>query len=247
MHDDTFLLLGSGEFEPWAHEVESRTLGGASGDGSVVIVPTASAKEGDAVFDRWGTLGLAHFAEVGVPAEVLPVRTRDDAMRADLAARAGSASMIYFSGGKPQHLADVLRGSPLLDAIFAAQRRGAVYAGCSAGAMVASRARDGRRGTSWLFGLGMVANVSFGVHWDRLQRLPGAAWWMTSRIPEGSWFVGIDERTAIVGDGRTWDVAGLGSVSVRRDDEKATYRAGDRFMTPVGDAPPAASPPQASR
>ena len=109
--------------------------------------------------------------------------------------------MIYFSGGKPSKLADVLRDSPVLAAIRRAMDRGAVYAGCSAGAMIASRERnaEGRGGTSWLFGLGLVPNVSFGVHWDRAARIPGVQWWLTSRLPEDTWFVGIDERTAILG------------------------------------------------
>src|SRR4029077_2490481 len=77
----TFLLLGSGELESWTHDVESRVLAEANGDGTVVILPTASATEGDAVFDRWGTMGLDHYAEVDVPAEILPVKRRAEAAR----------------------------------------------------------------------------------------------------------------------------------------------------------------------
>jgi cyanophycinase len=227
----TFFLLGSGEFETWTHEPERRLLAEASGDGSVVILPTASATEGDAVFERWGRMGLGHFAEVRVPAEVLPVKTRDDAMREDLAARAEAASMIYVSGGKPAYLAEVLAGSTLFRAIGRALDRGAVYAGCSAGAMVASRARDDGKGpgTAWRFGLGLVPTASFGVHWDRARKIPGLAWWMTTRIPDGTWFVGIDERTAIVGDGTSWEVVGRGRVTVRRGRESSAIAAGDRF------------------
>jgi len=126
-----FLLLGSGEFEPWSHEVEARALREATGDGSVVILPTASSTEGDGVFDRWARMGFDHYAESGVPAEVLPVKVRDDAAREDVAARAEAASMIYFSGGKPTHLAEVLHDSALLAAILRAMDRGAVWAGCS--------------------------------------------------------------------------------------------------------------------
>ena len=230
-----FLLLGSGEFEPWSSDVEARTLADATGDGSVLIAPTASASEGDHVFDRWAQMGLRHYAADGVPAEVLPVKTREDAFRDDVVARVGSASMIYFSGGKPAKLAGVLRDSPLLGAILRAMERGAVYAGCSAGAMVASRERDaeGRRGTSWLFGLGLVPHVSFGVHWDRAARIPGAQWWMTSRVPEDTWFVGIDEQTAIFGDGTTWTVHGRRTVTLRGVDGSSTVRAGERFVTPA--------------
>jgi cyanophycinase len=230
----TFLLLGSGEFEPWSTEVEATALADAVGDGSVAILPTASASEGDRTFDRWGRMGLDHYRGDGVPAAVVPIKTPPDARRNDLVASVEAASMLYLSGGKPTRLAEVLRDSPLLAAIHRALDRGAVYAGCSAGAMVASRVRDadGRRGTSWLFGLGLVPNVSFGVHWDRAARIPGAQWWMTSRLPDDTWFVGIDERTAILGDGVRWTVRGLGRVTVRGPGDEAFYRAGDGFETP---------------
>lgn len=227
----TFLLLGSGEFEDWTHEVEAKALADATGDGTVVILPTASSTEGDHVFDRWGAMGLAHYAGSGVPAEVLAVKTREDALEEGFAARVGAASMIYLSGGKPRHLADVLRGTPLLASIVGALDRGAVYAGCSAGAMVASRSREERGGPSWLAGLGLVPHVSFGVHWDRVRRYPGAAWFTAARMPAGTSFVGIDERTAILGDGVRWVVHGLGAVSVRHDRANDTYEAGDTFTT----------------
>jgi cyanophycinase len=226
----TFLLLGSGEFEPWTHEVEAAALADAVGDGSVAILPTASSSEGDAVFDRWGSMGLAHYAEAMIRAAVLPVKTREDALDEVVAARAEAASMVYFSGGKPAHLANILRDSPLFAAILRALERGAVYAGCSAGAMVASRTREGG-GTSWLAGLGLIPHVSFGVHWDRVRRIPGAAWFSSARQPAGTWFVGIDERTAILGDGIRWEVHGLGQVSVRRDGETVTYEVGETFTT----------------
>jgi cyanophycinase len=237
-----FLLLGSGEFEPWTAEVESLALAGAMGDGSVAVLPTASAAEGDHIFDRWGRMGLDHFASSGVPASVVPLKTREDALRQDLVDRVESASMVYFSGGKPTRLADVLRDTPMLATIRRAIDRGAVYAGCSAGAMVASRERNagGRRGTAWLFGLGLVSHVSFGVHWDRAARVPGVQWWLTSRLPDDTWFVGIDEQTAILGDGGTWEVHGLRTVSVRYRGEMASYEAGETFSTDE-------MPPQASR
>ena len=230
----TFLFLGSGEFEPWSTEVETIALADAVGDGSVAILPTASAAEGDHVFERWGQMGLAHYRDDGVPAAVVPVRTQEDARRDELVAAVEAASMLYFSGGKPSRLAGVLRDSPLLAAIQRALDRGGVYAGCSAGAMVASRVRDagGRRGTSWLFGLGLVPHVSFGVHWDRAARIPGAQWWMTSRLPDDTWFVGIDEKTAILGDGVLWSVYGRGRVTLRGPGEDAIYGAGARFETP---------------
>jgi cyanophycinase len=229
----TFLMLGSGEFEAWSEEAERAALAGSVGDGSVLVVPTASASEGEAVFDRWGRMGLEHYAALGIGAEVLPVRTREDAHREDLATRVGVVSMLFFSGGKPRHLSSVIEGTPLWGAILAALDRGAVYAGCSAGAMVASQSRAGRdrRGAGWAFGLGLVPGVSFGVHWDRVRFIPGLRPFVMTRIPDGSWFVGIDERTAILGDGSRWRVFGRGSVAVRHAKATDSHRAGETFET----------------
>lgn len=237
----TFLLLGSGEFEPWVAETELEAIGGATGDNSVVVLPTASATEGDQVFGRWSAMALGHYRSMGVTAEILPVKVRDDAQREDLAARAEAASMVFFSGGKPQHLAEVLEGTPLWTSILTALDRGAVYAGCSAGAMVASQAQTDRAlrhgmGSGWLFGLGLVPGVSFGVHWDRTRWIPGARPFTTSRLAPGAWFVGIDERTAILGDGITWEVHGRGGVSVHHEGAGQVYRSGQRFE--AGDAGP---------
>ena len=61
--------------------------------------------------------GLEHFASLGIEAEVLPVRTREDADRPDLASSLQDASVVYLSGGNPAHLSDVLRDT----AVWAAE------------------------------------------------------------------------------------------------------------------------------
>jgi hypothetical protein len=44
--------------------------------------------------------------------------------------------------------------------------------------------------------------------------------------------VGIDERTAILGDGERWTVYGLGTVMVRMARATTVHRAGASFTTP---------------
>jgi cyanophycinase len=229
----TFLLMGSGEFEPWSSEIESAALDGRSGP--VAVLPTASSTEGDAVFDRWGDMGLDHYAGMGVEARVVPVKTREDAEDGRYAKALDDAAMVFFSGGKPQHLASTILGTTLWNAMQVALDRGAVYAGCSAGALIASQSREQRRErgtrTGWVFGLGLVPHVSFGVHWDKVKMIPGLRSFVMARIPKGSWFVGLDERTAILGDGLEWRVFGVGEVMVRHAGGPVLYRAGDTFQT----------------
>jgi cyanophycinase-like exopeptidase len=109
-----------------------------------------------------------------------------------------------------------------------------VHAGCSAGALIASQSRERReRGTKtgWVFGLGLVPHVSFGVHWDKVKVIPELRSFVMARVPRGSWFVGLDERTAILGDGLEWQVFGAGEVMVRHAGGTTLHRAGDSFQT----------------
>jgi cyanophycinase len=229
----TFLLMGSGEFEPWSAEIERAALDGRTGP--VAVLATASSTEGDTVFDRWGRMGLDHYASMAVEARLLPVKTREDAEDEANARALDDAAMIFYSGGKPQHLASTILGTKLWTAMEVALDRGAVYAGCSAGALIASQSREQRRErgtkTGWVFGLGLVPHVSFGVHWDRAARVPGVQWWLTSRLPDDTWFVGIDERTAIVGDGEHWTVHGSRGVTIRHGGELTRAETGESFET----------------
>ncbi len=86
MSDRALAFLGAGEFGSWHDGVDRWLLERADGDGSVLVAPTASAPEGDATFDRWATMGLEHYARLGVEARVFPVKTRDDAERDEAAA-----------------------------------------------------------------------------------------------------------------------------------------------------------------
>jgi hypothetical protein len=62
--------------------------------------------------------------------------------------------------------------------------------------------------------------------------IPGMRAFVMSRA-KGGWFAGIDERTAILGDGHQWRVFGLGTVSLRLDGERRAIRSGESFSTPA--------------
>jgi cyanophycinase-like exopeptidase len=228
----TFLLMGSGEFEPWSEEVERAALEGRQS--SVAILPTASAPEGDAVFDRWANMGLEHYAAMGVDARVVPLKRREDAELDEIAAAIADVGMIFFSGGNPRYLADAIDGTRLWDEMNAALDRGTVFVGCSAGAMVAGHRQEIRPkvGATWVAGLGLVPGGSFGVHWNRMRFIPGMRGFVMSRAKDG-WFAGIDERTAVLGDGVRWRVFGLGTVSLRLDGGRRVIRPGESFSTPA--------------
>jgi cyanophycinase-like exopeptidase len=231
-----FALLGSGEFEPWTAEVDAWVLERARGDGSVLILPTASAPEGDAVFDRWGDMGMSHYRELSIPSEVLPLKSRDDAMRPELVERVRRASMVFFSGGNPAYLAATLADTPFWRGILQAMDRGAAYAGCSAGIAALgdvapdSTSNDPTSANFWRRGLGLFPDLYFGPHWDALDTyVPGLRAMILASVPADARMLAIDERTALVGDGTAWRVIGSGSAHLLQDGDWRRFGSGTTF------------------
>ncbi|MFL5777589.1 MAG: Type 1 glutamine amidotransferase-like domain-containing protein [Chloroflexota bacterium] len=227
-------LIGAGEFLP---EMADFDLGLLAATGRarprVVILPTASYPDGEAVFQRWAEMGVAHFRSLG--AEVEPVLVRDRAAADDAAAvqAVGEADLVYLSGGKPGHLLDALDGTALADALTAAHDRGAVVAGCSAGAMAmagqawAVRARVLPWPLRWRPGLGFVPGASVLPHYDAWPEPLAAI--AALQAPRGTRVVGIDEGTAVVGRNGAWQVHGRARVTVWRGRRRERYRAGEAF------------------
>jgi cyanophycinase len=227
-------LLGSGEFAPWSEVADRWLLDRSNGDGRVLILPTAAAPEGDGVFDSWGSQGLAHFSLLGVPAEVVPLKSRADAEDPAIVERVAGASVVYFSGGNPAYLAATLLDTPFWAKLLEGLDDGMGYAGCSAGvSCLNERTFDS---TSDDFeavfkpGLAVMRRSLFGPHWDIVDTwIPGASEFITGSVPEGDTFIGLDEDTAMLGDGVSWEVVGKGGIHVKKDDAWSTYRDGDRF------------------
>ena len=230
-----FALLGSGEFLPWTSEVDSWLFEQATGEG-VLILPTASAPEGDKVFDRWGKMGVDHFAAAGISAEVVPLKKRDDAMNRELAARVENAAVVYFSGGNPAYLAATLADTPFWGAVLRGLDRGMAYAGCSAGIACLgevapdSTSNDPTSAHFWRVGLGLFPRMYFGPHWDALDvYVPGLRQTIIASVPGDSRLLAVDEDTAVVGDGTEWRVIGAGKAAMLEAGEWSEYPSGSTF------------------
>ena len=227
-------LVGSGEFLPNMAAFDVGLLG-ATGRARprVAILPTASWPDGEAAFSRWASMGVAHFSDLG--AEVEPVRVRDrfDADDGAHVQAIGEADLIYLSGGKPSHLSSALDGSAIGWALRDAHERGAVIAGCSAGAMaLGERHFDFRRRKlvwplRWRDGLGLVPRAAVIPHYDAWPEPLCAL--IALQAPRGSVLLGIDEETAIVGRDGSWQVHGRARVTVWRGRHRERFRAGDVF------------------
>jgi cyanophycinase len=222
-------LLGSGEFEPWAEEGERLVMSAADGDGSVAILPLASAPEGE-TYGEWAHKGLVHFGELGIPARVIEVKERGDALRPELVGQLERASLIFFSGGNPAFLADAVAGTPLGAALLDALDRGAGLAGCSAGACLFGEAApesvtDRIEEELWVRGLRLLPGVWVVPHWDALGE--NVREYFLEHIPASGVALGIDENTMLVRAAGRWSVHGEGTVFIRASGEQRRLSAGD--------------------
>jgi cyanophycinase len=204
----------------------------------VVILPTAAAPDGEATFRRWADMGVEHFSALGAEVEPVLVRTASEGYDAAALQAIGEADLIYLSGGHPRHLIDVLHGSPLGGAIQAANARGAVVAGCSAGAMaIVGRTVDFRFlprirmpmpwPVRWPAGLALVDDVAVLPHYDAWPE-PFSAF-VALQAPRGGVMLGIDEDTAALGCNDAWQVHGRGRVTVWRGRHRERFRRGEAF------------------
>src|SRR5215207_8707534 len=191
-----FGLLGSGEFQPWSHEVDTWLLDRVTGDGRVLIAPTASAPDGEETFGEWARAGTEHFAAHGVPSEVLDVRDRTDADDRALADRVHEASVIYFSGGNPAYLAATLNGTALWQSVLSGLDRGMGYMGCSAGMAALGRMApdstvDEFSPELWADGLRLFPRTWLGPHWDALDTyVPGLVAHIDASVPADELLIG---------------------------------------------------------
>ena len=227
-------LVGAGEFlEPMAEFDAGLLASTGRVRPRVAILPTASYPDGEEVFQRWASMGVAHFGSLGAEVEPVLVRDREGAGDRAAAQAIGEADLIYLSGGKPSYLMDALDGTAVGRALGTAHERGAVLAGCSAGAMVlAAHVFDFRIRllpwpVRWRSGLAFVPDASVIPHYD-LWPEPMTAL-IALQAPRGTRVLGIDEGTAVVGRDGAWQVHGRSRVTVWGGRRRERYRAGEIF------------------
>jgi cyanophycinase len=226
----TLALVGAGEFLDKMDAVDRILLDRADGT-RVVVLPTASAPDGPGVPERWARTGVEHFNRLGAQTAAVMALTHADCMNATFADSVRASNLVYFSGGKPDYLADTLAGTAVWEAVVQVFHRGGVLAGCSAGAMIMggyvpefSRRLGIPRIGRWKTGFGLVARAVIAPHYNEF---PAAMVdLMFGRRPADSFLIGIDAHTALVGSIGHWQVMGAGRVTLRRGRETRRFTHG---------------------
>jgi cyanophycinase len=224
-------LVGSGEYLPVMNDVDRYLLDSLKLDGRkprVACLPTAAGKEGDSSVNRWLNMGVQHFRELGAEVEPVRIIDRDSANDPCWKLILERADLIYFSGGDPGYLHETMKGSLAWTAAQRAWGRGAIYAGCSAGAMILGRRMPSFRLAGTQEGFGIVPATFIIPHFDAI---PGIwkpiVFGLQRQLKKGERMLGVDEDTALIGKlDSDWIVKGKSKVHVFARDGKASYTNG---------------------
>lgn len=222
-------LVGSGEYSATMLELERLLIESAHKKGKTggfVQLATAAGLESDSRIQYWKDLGRAQAERIGVEWIFLDIKNREDALSRDWSDEFSGASLIYFSGGNPHHLADSFRDTPVWSAIVSEFASGASLAGCSAGAMfMGSNVPDfkGYFGKP-ISGVNLLPGLSVLPHYDRFfGRLPAPLRKFLEHVKDDSLVVGVDENTAMYCEAGTWRHYGVGKVHLLRSQPEETY------------------------
>ena len=222
-------LVGSGEYLPVMEDVDRYLLASLNvKTPQVVCIPAAAGQEGDESINRWSRMGLDHFKRLGANVQALRIIDKSSANDAQYESMLENADLIYFSGGNPQYLFETMQGSRAWTAMQKAWTSGAVYAGCSAGAMILSKRIPSFRLAGTLEGFGIVPAKFIIPHFDAI---PGIwkplVFALKGQLKKSERMIGVDENTALVGQlGGEWKVMGKSKVHVFTNKEQRSYENG---------------------
>lgn len=248
-------LIGGEEFSDGFEEVHASLLEMVKSSSGinhrpvrVVYLPSNAAQDGMEVVQYWCDQAQQRLGDLGIAVLSPMVVDIDSANDPSHAEAVASADWIYLGGGFPHVGMGILSGSRVEAALYRAQKRGALIAGASAGAMmlcekswVITAEMDETIGKAIVAGedveaidlpdmaflecLGLVREAICLPH---LNQFFPQSWLQGGMLPAGDRLIGIDEQTAMVKmDDQAWEVLGSGRVViVDTDFSKVEYHAG---------------------
>lgn len=228
-------LVGSGEYLPVMEDVDRHLLHSLNLNGRqprVICLPTAAGQEGDQSVSRWLDMGLEHFQRLGAEVQALQIIDKASANDAQYESMLENADLIYFSGGNPQYLFETMHGSRAWAAMQKAWSNGAVYAGCSAGAMILSKRIPSFRLAGTLEGFGIVPAKFIIPHFDAIPAMfRPLVFTLKSQLKKGERMIGVDENTALVGQlNGEWKVMGKSKVHLFARGDSKSYESGQTVL-----------------
>jgi cyanophycinase len=225
-------LVGSGEYLPVMEEVDRYLLDSLKITGRharVVCLPTAAGREGEQSVTRWSNMGIQHFNKLGADVHALPIIDRASADDVQYESVLENADLIYFSGGDPGYLYSTMKDTCGWYAANRAWSQGAIYAGCSAGAMILANRMPSFRLAGTQEGFGVLPVEFIVPHFDAIPAIwKPIVFALQKQLKDDQRMIGIDEDTALIGSLHgEWKTMGKSQAHVFSRDQKNTYNSGD--------------------
>ena len=204
-------------------ELDAGTPAGRAltGCNSVAVVTLAAAfRRPDALMSRIATWA----GELALDYSVVSALRRSDALDPEVSGPIAECEGVLVLDGSPAHFVSAVKATPLLEAIVAAQGRGAdtVWSGAAAAAVCASMVDD--RGGALTVGLGLHDGIVVAAGWENWPRDRRRRLWRM--VPESLLFMALESGAAVCSTAESkvlasssspqdWTVLG-GTVEARR-------------------------------
>lgn len=223
------VIGGGGSFPAEARERFIKLAGGKNA--KLVVIPTAAD---DGALERDET-SLKKWQDAKLAAAVLlHTRSRDTANSDTFIAPLKDATAVWFDDGDPSRVVEAYIGTAVEREVLAVLQRGGVIGGSSAGAIVLSKviSREVDTQPEFQAGFNLLLDSVIEPHFiecKKRSRIPATL----QQHPE-LFGVGIDEDTAVIVRGRTFDVVGAGELTIclapsaTRPAREIVFKAGEQ-------------------
>lgn len=203
------VICGGGDLPAKVVKYFVEAAGGKSG--RLVVIPTASAKAAEAnpeqFTERWDEQGFRSVT-------LLHARSRAEANAVSFGDVLAEATAVWFVGGQQSRIAEAYIGTAVEKKLYEVLARGGVIGGTSAGAAIQSRVMIARGNPIPVVttGLNLLPGCVIDQHFTKRDRKPR----LLKAVADhpGCVGCGVDERTALLVDGRRITVLGEGTVTV---------------------------------
>lgn len=235
----TLVLVGSGEFTSGMKDVDRHLLSFFKNP-TVSVFPTAAGQEPDA--SKWIEMGVSHFESLSAKAIGIPIYNKFDIASGPYVDAINKSSFMYFSGGDPGYLLEVINETPLWKLIYDKYNHGSILAGSSAGAMIMGSyvlmnaqqifIKETEKVPIWHQAFSLIPYTIL-PHYDAaLRDQKEIVEFVMNHSPEEvkNHWLGIDENTAlIITNEKEARVMGKGSVHVVKEGNQKIYKSGNQF------------------
>lgn len=225
-------LVGGEEFSPDFSEVHKHILSLTKlSKPKIVFFPTAASSEGLEVVNKWSNVAIDNLSMLGAQVDIAKVVDTESANSPEYSEMVENADVIYLGGGLPDVYFSILQKSKVWGSVVAAHKQGKMIIGASAGAMILGEQtlyaefQGDYPPSRWGEGFNLLSEIGIAPHFNTFPKTWIAK--IKKNLSPNMRLLGIDEKTALIGQNNIWKVIGEASVSLFSNGQETTFNSGD--------------------